>query len=250
MIGIFDSGSGGLSVASQLIKILPNIDVVYIGDTQNMPYGNKSSSELFSLTHSMISFLISQQSTTLVSACNSISSQVILNKHFHHEIPIIEMVHPTVAFLTHHAHKKIALVATPATINSQLYQTELQKHGITAHTIANPSLARAIETNDITTINQEIENIIIECKLSKSDILSLSCTHYPLVKNTFEEIAQSLNVQLEIFDPSITVAQEVARTVENIGSGTFHAFTTQENPQFLNLLKQKIPHATHEVISL
>lgn len=250
MIGIFDSGSGGLSVATEIIKLLPNVDVVYIGDTKNMPYGNKSSSELFSLTHSMISFLLAQHCTTLVSACNSISSQVILNEHFHHEIPIIEMVHPTVKYLAQQAHKKIALVATPATINSHLYQTELQKQGITAYTIANPSLALAIETNNLTTINQEIENIIIECKLNTIDILSLSCTHYPLVKNIFQTIAHSHNFTIEIFDPSNAVARNVAQTILDNGMNTFRALTTSHNPQFSNILKQKIPHATHEVISL
>ena len=250
MIGIFDSGSGGLSVASEIIKLLPNADVMYIGDTKNMPYGNKSSAELFSLTHTMISFLISQKCTTLVSACNSISSQVILNKHFHHKIPIIEMVHPTVSHLTQQADKKIALVATPATINSHLYQTELQKHAITAHMMANPSLALAIENNNQTIINQEIEKIINECKKHHIKILSLSCTHYPLVKDSFKKIAESLNLTIEIFDPSNAVALKVAEIIPNQGTGSCKTFTTQENSHFTDLLKQKIPHATHEVISL
>lgn len=250
MIGIFDSGSGGLSVASEVVTALPNVDVVYLGDTKNMPYGNKSSAELFSLTHTMISFLISQQCTTLISACNSISSQVILNEHFHHEIPIIEMVHPTVSHLAQYTHKKIALAATPATIASALYQKELKNHNIVAHMIPNPNLAVAIETNNTIEILKEIQKILSECEQQDSEILSLSCTHYPLVKEMFITSAQKQNFTIEIFDPSTKVAQEVTNTVTNTGHGTFKAYTTNFNPHFYTLLKQKIPHATHEVISL
>jgi len=250
MIGIFDSGSGGLTVATKITKLLPQTDVVYIGDTKNMPYGNKSQQELIQLTETLINFLIKKNCTTLVSACNSISSQVILTNTIKCNIPIIEMVLPTIHSLKRYTNKKVALVATQATIASGMYQQECKKNKQYVHFIANRHLASAIEHNDAKKISQEIKKVISNCLKNNCNVLSLSCTHYPLVITEFNKEIRKLPKPITIFDPSAAVAHVVKTITKNAGSGTFHAYTTSYNQNFSKILQQKLPHATHEVISL
>src|SRR3989344_6076418 len=103
MIGVFDSGVGGLTVLKAMRDVYPSIDVVYFGDTKNSPYGKKSGKELSALTVAGIRFLLEHGATTLVSACNSVSASLAVSLYDVLSIKssqLIEMVGPTVSAFT------------------------------------------------------------------------------------------------------------------------------------------------------
>lgn len=152
MIGIFDSGSGGLSVLRALRARAPQLDVVYFGDLANMPYGSKSQAELQRLTIDALQLLRANGATQLVSACNSVSAAVIRPMMDLFGVSegsgVIEMVGPTVRMVSAMGTVRAAVIATPATVESGMYQQEFVRAGCNTVMIACPNLAASIEYDD------------------------------------------------------------------------------------------------------
>jgi glutamate racemase len=215
MIGIFDSGSGGLTVLRALKERAPDCDVVYFADLANMPYGNKTQSQLKQLTRSAISFLTKQGATHIISACNSVSMQVLttLSKELHDGgIEIIEMVTPTVTALSNQKDKKILLLATQATVNSNIYRDAFIKKGIEIQQSAIAPLAEAIEKNLGEEEIQEILNVNLEkISLYNPDIVILGCTQYPLIKNSFNSFFFKKGINPTVFDPADEAVKEAEK---------------------------------------
>ncbi len=147
MIGVFDSGSGGLTVVKAIREKLPSSDILYFGDIKNAPYGSKSRAELSRLTFAGLKLLADKGATRIVSACNSASASLALSLFDASDLTpdrLIEMVGPTVGYFKH-ATARIALVATRATIESEAYQNAFTMLGKDVSVAAVPELAGAIE---------------------------------------------------------------------------------------------------------
>lgn len=243
MIGIFDSGSGGLSVAHALRALAPRVDVVYYGDIKNMPYGTKSQAELIDLTVQALNFLKEKGCDHIISACNSVSAQVIIPHFSFRKDTLIEMVGPTVESLSLFQTKKIAIVATPATVQSGMYTQALKTHTITPHMIANSNLAQAIEFENIPHITTEIILIVAECIKHHIQILSLSCTHYPLVKHMFLEEIKNQQADITLVDPSEAVAQTALVQFPTDGTGQCNAYISEHSKPFTDRLLALFPDA-------
>jgi glutamate racemase len=231
MIGIFDSGSGGLSVLKAMRQVMPRADVVYFGDIKNAPYGLKTQEELSLLTEHAISLLHGEKADHIVSACNSVAASLVISlsdRIAFTPSDIIEMVGPTVAHFRD-SHKKLALCATPATIDSSIYQNAFQLIGQEVQYIAIKDLAGAIESG---ASNTEIQQIIRAAFSEREgfDTLILACTHYPLVRQAFEQALPGV----DIFDPSMVVAERVrdAFPTEIEGVGTTKFIISQDSHHF------------------
>lgn len=229
MIGIFDSGSGGLTVLKEIRRLLPKADIVYVGDIKNIPYGTKSQDDLKKLTMNLINILVANGANKIVSACNSISATVLAVA----PLNLIEMVGPTVRNLKN-SNKEIYLAATPATIESGIYQKEFLKAGKKIESIAVKSLAGLIESG---ADDQEIEKSVEEIKkqvMTDDDrgkkLLILGCTHYPLVQEIFERIFDKTGTK--VYNPAIAVAQEVKKKMSEDGSGGEILLITKESKVF------------------
>src|ERR1051325_8006466 len=111
MVGLFDSGSGGLTVLTALRKQAPNADVVYFGDIAHAPYGIRSAENLAVLTHEGVRVLKSFGAEALVSACNSVSMSVLAGAAG--DMPFIEMSLPTAEYLKRYPGQRFLLIATP-----------------------------------------------------------------------------------------------------------------------------------------
>jgi glutamate racemase len=211
MIGIFDSGMGGLTVLKAIREEMPSIDVLYFGDTKNAPYGSKTREELSSLTVKAIQLLRSRGSRSIISACNSVSASVTVSLVDTFSIEsdyLIEMVGPTVSYFRN-STARLLLCATPATIESHMYQNAFEMIGKEVHAVAIPELAGAIESGFS---EEAIEGIIRKwadtIAIQDFDILILACTHYPLVSGVFERF---LGDKIYVFDPAIAVAERVKK---------------------------------------
>ena len=159
-IGVFDSGVGGLSVFSQLIKLLPDENYIYFGDTANLPYGNKSQAELVNISTKIFDFFKSKKVKAVVMACNTTSAltyEILKDKYDFKIYPVVQNVAEQIA---KEGHKKIGVFATQGTVNSHAYKNELQKHdkNIDVFEIACPEWVSIVE-NELQEDNNSIKNV-------------------------------------------------------------------------------------------
>lgn len=233
MIGIFDSGSGGLTVMRAIREHLPSSDIIYFGDIANAPYGSKSHDELFGHTIDAIRFLKEHGATRIVSACNSVSAGLavsLFDALSIAPIDLIEMVGPTVSAFKQ-SDARVLLAATPATVRSKIYRHGFNMIGKAIRQVPVPDLAGAIESG---ASDEEIERIIVnvfaEVPHAQYDVLVLACTHYPLVAAHFGRMLGDI----EIIDPAESVAARVDRQwwPQEAGDGKTHFFITKESEPF------------------
>lgn len=234
MIGIFDSGVGGLTVASAIRKRAPRADFVYFGDLANAPFGPKSSDELFGITLRAMQFLRAQGADEIVAACNSVSVSVIrpLMEAFGIQgTNVIEMVGPAARALAYQHSKKILVIATEATVKSGMYESTFHRHALRPTMMAVPDLASAIENGrSLIDIQQIVTPVIDRVVAEEFDTLVFGCTHYPFVHDVFEEAFVLKGVRVNLFNPADAVAMDVASTcnIQGHGAQTFFVSKTSE----------------------
>lgn len=235
MIGIFDSGSGGLSVLSALRAIAPGADIIYFGDLKNAPYGNKSREELGALTALGIKTLRGAGATEIVSACNSVSVTIALPLFDLLGVPresIIEMVGPSVASLRG-SGARVLVVATQATVESGAYQHAFALAGMSAQALAIPELVGRIESGgserDMVPL---IRNALASVPRDSFDTLFLGCTHFPLVRVAFEYALSELGISATLFDPAEPVARAAHERFDTRGKGATRFLLSRESAQF------------------
>lgn len=236
MIGLFDSGSGGLSVLKAIRARAPRVDVVYFGDIANVPYGSKSAAELETLTLHAMKLLREEGATVLVSACNSVSCAVIrpmLALFGSYDSSIIEMVGPAVEALLKSGAGKTFAVATPATVGAGMYQEAFSKVGMDVAMIALPDLAALVEFGaSRTELARAIEPACREAAARGCETFVLACTHYPLVRGVFEETFAALNHPIRIFDPADAVAEAALKMHGTLGEGSARFIISKDSPTF------------------
>ena len=182
-IGVFDSGLGGLTVLDSLIKKYPNNEYIYFGDTLNMPYGGKTKEELYKLSSKIVEFLKSKKVDLIIIACGTVSSNNYLELKRNFDIPIYDILTPTIDYLNQSNLSNIGVIATEMTIKSGIFNN-VNKPVIQIYC---PKFVPLIENNMIDTI--EMENAINEYLKGKIiDNLVLGCTHYPLIKSKIKEV--------------------------------------------------------------
>lgn len=243
MIGIFDSGSGGLTVLRAIRDVLPSADVVYFGDIKNVPYGTKSPDELAELTVRALQLLHDRGARVIVSACNSVSASLAISLFEALSISpnsLIEMVGPTVRFFKD-SPARLLLCATPATVRSAIYHNGFHMVGKEVTEIAIPELASAIEFGASET---ELERIVADAfrgvPLKEYDALILGCTHYPLALSAFRNV---IGDSLTIVDPARIVAERVEKEwwPREAGDGTLRFIISRESKQFREYVAHLFP---------
>tara|TARA_Y100000994_G_scaffold159072_1_gene130398 strand:- start:37943 stop:38752 length:810 start_codon:yes stop_codon:yes gene_type:complete len=188
-IGIFDSGIGGLTVAHAINKVLPNEKLIYFGDIQHLPYGNKSSNKILNYSEKIVDFLIKKKCKAIIIACNSASaiSYKLLKKKVSSKCLLFNVIDPVVKeVINNKSIKNIGVIGTLATIKTDIYKTSIEKKrsDVNVFSLATPLLASLIEEDD----NQLYKKGIIESYLSHKnlkniDSLILGCTHYPMIQS-------------------------------------------------------------------
>ncbi len=192
-IGVFDSGVGGLSVFSELIKLLPDEDYIYFGDTLNLPYGNKTKEQLIDITSNIFDFFKSKGVKAVVMACNTTSAtayETLKPKYNFRIYPVVQSISKCIAGKN---YKNIGVFATIATINTHAYKKEIQKYNpdCIVYETACPKWVNIVE-NELQNEEKSIQNI----KLYVNEMLSynvekiiLGCTHYPYLMSVLSQYA-------------------------------------------------------------
>ncbi len=249
MIGIFDSGMGGLTVLSAIREVLPSSDIVYFGDTLNAPYGVRTREDLTRLTVEGLQLLQKRGANNIVSACNSVSASLAVSLFDALSLApqqLIEMVGPTVGYFKGSA-APLVLCATPATITSGIYQNAFRMIGRDVQSIAIEPLAGAIESG---VSNEEIQGIIRDSfkdmTLEPGSILILACTHYPIVISAFRKV---LGEDVTIFDPAFAVAERAEKQFwpQEVGDGKTLFILSKDSEPFRALAAILFPNTKYEV---
>jgi glutamate racemase len=217
MIGVFDSGFGGLTVLKEFRRILPKYDYAYLGDNARAPYGNKSGRLIYKYSKEAVDFLFKKGCGLIIVACHTASTQALrrlqqeyLPKNFP-DRRILGVVAPAVErIIDFDRHSRVGIIGTLATIKSRAYKKELRKirKDLEVYEKACPMLVPLIEDGWVK--KPETKMILKEClrplKNKKIDTLILGCTHYPFLAS---EIKKEMGKKVAIINPAVAVAQKL-----------------------------------------
>jgi glutamate racemase len=212
-IGLFDSGVGGLTVASAIRLTLPAEQMIYFGDTAHLPYGDKSKDTIINYSIGITKFLLEKGCKVILIACNSASSNAFheVQKFAGNRALVMNVIDPVIEYVaTETEIHNIGVIGTKATINSASYARGIQKlkPGTEVSSLATPLLVPMIEEGFIF---DDISNAIIRSYLSRKELqgidsLILGCTHYPIIKN---QISRFFNFNVNVIDSAKIVAEKL-----------------------------------------
>ena len=229
-VGVFDSGVGGLTVAREIMRHLPNENIVYFGDTARVPYGSKSKDNIIRYSRQIIHFLKTKGVKAIVIACNTASALALDVVREESDIPIIGVVEPGArAALDVTVSKKIGVIGTEATIRSSMYEKIIQ--GIDPEAVvigkACPLFVPLVEEGFAKhQVTKEIIDFYLSSFLETDiDSLILGCTHYPLLRSRIREYVGG---KMTLVNPAYETAMDLKklleeRGMENTGEEKAHA---------------------------
>jgi glutamate racemase len=255
MIGIFDSGIGGLTVLKTLTEKLPGYDCVYFGDIARVPYGSKSHATIVQYTLQNIDFLIHKGAKIIVMACNSASSVATENVVRKFNMPVFDVITPAVEEVINISKTfKIGVIGTRATIKSGIYERKIKELNPEAkvYSVPCPLLVPLVEEGwlkkpETTMI---IKKYLHPLKVKQIDTLILGCTHYPLLKNI---IQNKIGKRVNLIDSSVTVAVKVKGFLEKHADvddlldkkGVARFFVSDVTPQYETTANQILKRNVH-----
>lgn len=193
-VGVFDSGLGGLTCVAELIKLMPNENIVYFGDTARIPYGTRSNETILEYARQDINFIKQANVKMIIAACGTVSSIVGKNKDFAGDVPFTGVVIPAVqAACAATRNGRIGVIGTPATIRSGAYGKAIRTIKTDAAVIGNacplfvPMVESGITDKNDTVVKSMVERYLTPIKKEGADVLILGCTHYPHLREAISE---------------------------------------------------------------
>jgi len=242
-IGVFDSGVGGLTVAAEIMKKLPNENLVYFGDTARFPYGTKTPEQLIDYTFEIVKYLQAQDVKLVVVACNSASAAALERAQEEFDIPIIGVVEPGArAAVLASKNRHIGVIGTEATINSDAYKKAIHVFdaGAEVYSAACPTFATFVENGHVDGdhINEIAQKYFEPLNEHQVDTLILGCTHYPLLS---ANIQKAIGEDVQIISSAEETALEVTEILERKDQlrseqqPDYHFISTGEGSKFNKL---------------
>jgi glutamate racemase len=211
-IGVFDSGIGGLTVANAINRHLPNEEIIYFGDTAHLPYGDKSADAIRYYCLKIVKFLLERDCKMIVIACNSASSAAynVLVDFFPGEAIFVNVIDPLIEAVVKKDFSKVGIIATKATIRSDVYQRKLREKqpNLQVAALETPLLVPMIEEGYF---DNKISQVVIETYLSNEqfkgiEALLLACTHYPLIRPDIEGF---LGPGVKVLDSTLFTVKDI-----------------------------------------
>lgn len=210
-IGVFDSGIGGLTVASAISALLPNENILYFGDTLRCPYGDKQPADVVQFSCQVVDFLVEQGVKMVVVACNTATAVALQTLVKRYSVPVIGVISPgSRAALLDHTASRIGVIGTAVTVQTGAYETTIRRLNphVEVFSLACPRFVPMVEQG--LTDGPEIEEVVraslAPLQALDLDSLILGCTHYPLLEGVIRKV-MGPNVRL------ISSAEETAREV-------------------------------------
>lgn len=247
MIGVFDSGIGGLTVVRALMECLPGYDVLYFGDTARTPYGSKSPSTVIKYAIENTEFLLSEGAQAVVLACNTASSVAPDTLRRRYDIPFFEVISPAAEMAVQSSRTgRIGIIGTRATVASGVYEAIIQKlrPEYRVFTSACPLLVPLVEEGWLKKPETAmiVKKYLRPLKAKQIDTLILGCTHYPLLADL---IQAKIGRRVRVIDSSTGVANSMRNLIEQDADfqkrlkreGGYRFFVSDTTPQFENIAR-------------
>lgn len=220
-IGVFDSGLGGLTLVKELHRIMPQENIVYLGDTARIPYGTRSRETILRYAQEDIAFLQDKDVKMIVAACGTVSSTLTKEITSSLAVPFVDVILPTAqAACALTSHGKIGVIGTAASMGSNAYGKTIRniRNDVRVFGNACPLLVHLVENGMIQEDNQ-ITRLTVEMYLKPLmeegiDTLILGCTHYPIIYPVFNSV---LDYKVTLVDPGKATAQYVKNTLSKAG---------------------------------
>ena len=221
MIGIFDSGYGGLTILNHIRQHLPQYEYLYLGDNARAPYGTRSFDIIYEYTLQAVKYLHLQGCNLIILACNTASAKALRTIQQHDinpdELRVLGVIRPTVEVIPQRTHTKhIGVLATPGTVASESYVIELLKQDPTLIVTqqACPMWVPLIEAGEHLHAGadyfvEKYLNDLLE-RDSEIDTIILGCTHYPLIQSKIEAYLSLTNRQISVVSQGEIVARSLA----------------------------------------
>jgi glutamate racemase len=217
MIGVFDSGVGGLTVLTEIRRLLPSADLLYLADQARAPYGVRTLEEVAAMAEQASGWLLHRGASMVTIACNTASAAALHRLRARHpEVPFVGMEPAVKPAAVRTATGVIGVVATAATFQGQLFASVVQRHsrGATIITQACPTWVELVEAADIEgpTAKSRVESCLAPILQAGADTLVLGCTHFGYLVPVIREVA---GPALTIIDPAPAVARQVERVARS-----------------------------------
>ena len=216
MIGVFDSGIGGLTVVRSLMERLPGLDLTYLGDTARSPYGDKSKATIIRYAVENSDYLLTQGVRAIVVACHTASSFAPAELRRRLAIPIFEVITPAAQqAVACSRNGRIGIIGTRATIHSDSYTRAIQALWPDCRTFSQacPLLVPLVEEGRLTKPETVmiVKKYLRPLKVKQIDTLILGCTHYPLLRGL---IQAKVGRRVEVIDSADGVAEALADYIQ------------------------------------
>lgn len=247
-IGIFDSGVGGTSIFKELHLLLPLEHSIYLADSKNAPYGEKSREEIVRLSIKNTEFLLHQKCKLIVVACNTAMTNAVQELREKYRVPIVGIEPAIKPAALNSKSKIIGILATKGTLSSKLFAqtSDLFAKNTEVVEIVGDGLVEAIERGDKDTeeTRKLLEHLLAPMIEKKIDYLVLGCSHYPYL---VPQIKKLLPQNVEIIDSGAAVARQTKTILKSLG---LLAETQQKKPLFFTNADPKVlKDLLHEGVS-
>jgi glutamate racemase len=231
-IGVFDSGLGGLTIVATMLRHLHGAEIIYIADTANAPYGEKTKEQILDYSIRLTEHLIRHyQIDALVVACNTATSAAIAELREKYPNLIIVGTEPGLKpAISHSLTKNVGVLATPATLEGAKYKALVamlsERYHVQVYEQPCPGLVQQIEAGetDSESTLSILENWLAPMRSANVDTIVLGCTHYPLVKNAIQQVMQR---SITFIDSAEGVTKRLLTLLEQKGHNNHGATTLQ-----------------------
>ena len=253
-IGVFDSGVGGLTVAREIMRQLPNERIVYFGDTARVPYGSKSPETVTRFSRQIVRFLQTQEVKAIVVACNTASACALEELEKEVELPMIDVVKPGAhAAIEATRNGKVGVIATEATIGSGIYNRYIKENDNSVSVVGKacplfvPLVEEGLWEDPVTDeIARRYLSELIDIGI---DTLVLGCTHYPLIRST---VGRIMGDKVTLVNPAYETAHELKELLHKeglesekrpgLGTELYRFFVSDTADKFLRFANTIIPY--------
>lgn len=255
MIGVFDSGVGGLTVVQHIQQLLPQADIVYLADVKYAPYGDRSNEWLSHRSAQIAHYLVENGALSLVIACNTATAAAVENIRNEFAVEIVGVEPGIKPALQASKNGKVAILATPSTVRSQRFESLCQRYSDSSHevfSIACPQWAFAAEyeMDNKARVESLVKDTLSPVIAQGVDVVVLGCTHYA---RFIPEITRQFD-GLTIIETGLAVAkrvQSVAPLAAGAHQGQLHLLSTDKSEHLHAFAKQLgLNPSTCEQISL
>ncbi|MBX2971887.1 MAG: glutamate racemase [Flavobacteriales bacterium] len=248
VVGIFDSGIGGLTVTSTIMQALPRERLLYFGDGAHVPYGPRSLEEVRGFSFAITDALLAKGAKVIVIACNTASAAALRAlRETHPDVPFVGMEPAVKPAVEHTRTGVVGVIATVATFQSELYATIVERfaHGVEVLHQPCPGLVKQIEAGEFDTPATEVMlRGWLEPLVARGiDALVLGCTHYPIVRPLIERI---VGPDVRVIDPAPAIARQLEHVMRRDGieapadaQGDLQCFTSGD-PQTFSAMMQRL----------